>query len=281
MHRLLFLFLLAFVALPSYASAQIDFTRDDAVSHKPIKATGFTDYPPFGFVQPNYNLDYFDSALMPLLQDYASKFNFDISYLYNQPYVNNISEVQSGKADILLGIYADNDPRKELELVYPSIFSNPIVVITLPNKTNNIKTVDDLKNLKGAIGAYEYLSNFVKSQIAKYNIKQVVSPYDLYKGLYTGEFDYVLASAYNGRIVLAKLGLSGQLSISKNAIWNMPLFIGISKLSNYRDQIRRGLTQLSEMPQTKQSVLNNISQIIQNFENLYSGVVAPNFFDNK
>ena len=277
--RHLFLFLaLAFLSFSLNATAQIDFTKDDAVSNKPLFVTGFTDYPPFGDTQPNYNLTYFDSALIPFIEDYAKKFNFNITYIYNQPYQKNLQQVQAGKIDVVLGIYADSDPHNELELVYPSIISNPIVVVTMPGKKASIQTIDDLKNLKGAIGAYEYLSEFVKSQIKQYNIQQISTPYHLYKGLYTGEFDYVLASAYNGRIVLAKLGLTGQLSISNNAIWNMPLFIGISKLSGYRDQIRRGLSQLAEKKETNQSVLDNISKIIHNYENQYQGVVAPNFF---
>ena len=79
----------------------------------------------------------------------------------------------------------------------------------------------------------------------------------------------------------ATIKLTGKFSISQNAVWDIPIFLGISKFSPYRDQLRRGLTKISENPDSKVALENLIKKEISQNESLYSGVVAPDFFEKQ
>ena len=123
----------------------------------------------------------------------------------------------------------------------------------------------------------EYLSDFAEREIKNFDIIKADTSYELYKKLYNKEVDYVLASEYNARIELAKLGLRNKLSFSKNAIWNIPMFIGISKASAYRAQIKNGLRVLANMPETRAAVKKALADYVGKVEQENVGVVAPDF----
>ena len=275
------LFLSLCLCLCSNSIAQVNFSKDDTESRKNITASGFIDYPPFGSVLTTRDSMNYKNIFSEMLEDYAKDYNFNVSYRYRDKYRKILQSLRAGDIDIMLGVYSGTDDYRGLELIYPAIISNPIVIVTLPKNSAKIKNIDDLGNLKGAIGSFEYLSDYVKSEVKKRNVLFVETPFDLYKKLYTGDVDYILASAYNARIVIAKLGLTGKFSISQNAVWDIPIFLGISKFSPYRDQLRRGLTKISENPDSKVALENLIKKEISQNESLYSGVVAPDFFEKQ
>ncbi len=257
--------------------AQVEFNTSVNREVKQLRATGFLDYPPFGYIPNRFYPDSYESIFKQILDQYGKEANFLIDYSVNSPYETLVRKVRGGEIDIILGIYHDTEMYDGLDYVFPALINNPIVVVMPPNRINEVKTTDDLKKMKGAIGSGEHLSDFVVKELAKLDVVKIDSPYELYKKLYLREVDYVLASEYNARVVLAEMGLRNQLSFSKQPLWNIPIFLGVSKVSRYRNQIKNGLQRIVEKPETGQNIKKALADYIGSVEQKYIGVVAPDF----
>ncbi|MFR8205704.1 MAG: hypothetical protein ACLU99_04745 [Alphaproteobacteria bacterium] len=86
-----------------------------------------------------------------------------------------------------------------------------------------------------------------------------------------------MVSQYYGLVEAIKLGLREQISIAKQTLWKMPLFIGVSKISPQRKLITQKLTRFSEDPKNQQLIEDYLKQMIADFEKEYNGVVPPTF----
>lgn len=78
-----------------------------------------------------------------------------------------------------------------------------------------------------------------------------------------------------------KLGLREQISIAKQTLWKMPLFIGVSKISPQRKLITQKLTRFSEDPKNQQLIEDYLKQMIADFEKEYNGRRAADFRPGK
>ncbi len=244
-----------------------------------VKVTGFLDFIPYGYniTNPQGRQEY-HTVFSPLLEIFKKDNNLQLTYkTRKKTYDDFVQDVRRGDVDVLLGAYYNTEKYHGLELIYPAIISSPLTVFVLPNRVNDIKEIDDLKNLKGVRLADEPLNDFVKEQIAQYNIETVDKPYDLFERLFTKKVDYILVNHYRGLIEAAKIGLKNQISVAKQTIWNMPMFLAVSKFAKDRKMITKQLTTYCKNEKIKQQVLDNLNSIVTDIEKQYSGVVPPTF----
>lgn len=213
-----------------------------------------------------------------MIDTFQKENNLKIIYnLKKNDYEDLVAAVRSGDIDMILGMYHETELYKGLEAVYPSIMSNPITVFMLPNRINEVQKIEDLKKLKGVGITKEHYSDYVAEQIKQYNLEMVDTPYELFERLFTKKADYIMVSQYYGLVEAIKLGLREQISIAKQTLWKMPLFIGVSKISPQRKLITQKLTRFSEDPKNQQLIEDYLKQMIADFEKEYNGVVPPTF----
>lgn len=275
-YKLIFCALLL-AASASIAYAQVEFNKDRNRDIKQLKITGFMNYPPLGYVRDRFYPDTFESVFRPVIKEYGDEANFFLDYIVNYPYETLIRMVRGGQIDVILGVYHETEKYKGLDYVYPALINNPVMVVMLPSRINEVKGINDLKGLKGAINSQEHLTDYVEKQMQDFKVEKVDNSYDLYKKLFNKEVDYVFATQYFAKIEIAKLGLRNTVSFSKDAIWNMPLFIGVSKASVYRRQIINGLSRESAKPETREMVRKALADYISNVEQASLGIVPPDF----
>lgn len=279
------LILLAFAfSLPNQAAAQIKNVTRRTDAYDTITVTGFLNYPPVGYTEKTSrnDIDDYHTVFEGLLNEFSDATGKKIKYIYGKDYDYGelIRKVRGGQIDMALGVYHETKLYEGLELIYPSLINNQISIIMLPQNAGKIKNLSQLKTLKGAVSNREYLSDFVSEQMKEYNLQYFDEPEKMFEKLYTGEIDYVFASYFFGIVETSKLGLRDKLSFSKQVIWNMPLFLGISKLSPNRNYLAGKLTSYSEKPESKSKMENKLREMIMNFELKNRGVVPPPYTRN-
>lgn len=272
--RVAFLMIFGLI-LWSDASAMVETKSYKSEQRRNLKATSFLDYPPFGNVYTYKSLPKLDTIYKQFIENYAQANNYDISYVINKPYPKLVMDILRGEIDVILGIYYDTKMYNGIEYIYPSILNNPMTVVMLPSRINEVKKMDDLKNLKGAMDSREHLADYVKTALKNYNIKYYDNSEKLYKQLFTGEVDYVFTSQYYGLIETSKLGIRNQVSFAKQSLWDMPLFIGISKTSHLRKPLRATLQKMIKDPQTKKQLEQYLIETINRIQRENIGVVPP------
>lgn len=246
-----------------------------------LKVTAFLDYPPFGhYADPPYR-DSFSSIFQPIIEDYAARQNFEVTYVITKNYSTLVRDVRRGEIDLLLGMYHETAMYMGLEYVFPAAINNPVVAIMLPSRIREVKSRADLKKLRGAMSIHEHLSDFVSQELKQYNIKKFEKSLDMYERLFAGQIDYIIGSRYFSMIEAMKLGVYKKVSFSKQPIWNMPLFMGISKTSIHKKLLSRTFTALMEKPETIKRIEQLLIDTIKKVEKETEGVVPPSFSSGK
>lgn len=274
--RVKILTLLMALLLAAPATAQIEYLEIQSKNQEKLKITGFPDYYPFGEFNPiNGN---FDSVFRPFIDDFAQKALYTTEFINSRDHYDEmVREVVKGKIDIVLGAYNDTSLYKEVKLIFPAAISNPIHVVMLPSRIKEIKSLQDLQNLKGAIHKNEHFSDYVKRAFKPYHLEKVEDSYHLYGKLVTGEIDYIFTSLFFGKIEVAKLGLGSRVAFSKQSLWRMPMFIGISKASFHREYLSQKLSKAMENQATRDAILQNMLDIVAQTEEQYRGTVPPSY----
>ncbi len=279
--KMFFLFL-TFVLLSETATAQmVEMKKEKNRTKEELKVTAFLDYPPFGhYAEPPYPSS-FTSIFKPIIEDYAKKQNFEVTYVLSPNYSTLVRDVRRGEIDMLLGMYHETAMYMGLEYVFPAAVNNPIVAIMLPGRIHEVKSRADLKKLRGAMSTHEHLSDFVAQELKQYNVKKFEKSLDMYERLFAGQIDYIIGSRYFSMIEAMKLGIYNKVSFSKQAIWNMPLFIGISKTSFHKKFLSRTFAALMEDPRTTKRIEQILIDTIKKIEKETEGVVPPTFSSDK
>lgn len=260
----------------SIANAQVQRAVIDT-PRKHIIATGFLDYPPVGFMTNEDNNKIFRSVFEEVMNDFSEKNDLKVVYVTDDNYENLVRKTLGGKIDLVLGVYHETKLYDGLEIVFPSMINNPISIIMLPKNAGKIKNLNQLKKLKGGISNKEYLSDYVKEQLQTYDLERFDSSNAMFEKLFTGKIDYVFASHFFGIIETSKLGLRDRLSFSKQIIWNMPLFFGVSKMSPMRAIISGKLITYSDNPENKEKLEAHLKKMIEEIELQNRGVVPPTY----
>lgn len=261
------------LGLISPAAALVQNRKENLDVPHSLHATSFTDYAPFGYAVPFRN--YIVGIYSPLIDQFAKERNLSIVYTMDGTYKKRVFDVISGKVPLLLGAYYDTKLYEGLTLLYPSLISNPLVLVTMSGKPLSIKTKEDLKTLKGGMESKEYLADYVKKDLEQYNISKFESPEKLYEQLAVGNIDYVITSRYYGTIELAKLGLYDHVKISKNALWDMPMFLAVSQTSPYSKSLIKLLQKYNSKPGNREMLQEYVDKEVQKAIDENRGVVPP------
>lgn len=278
---LILLLLITLLTANAVTAQMVELKKEKNRVKEELKVAAFLDYPPFGhYADPPYR-DSFSSIFQPIISEYAEKQNFEVSYVLKQNYAALVRDVRRGEIDMLLGMYHETAMYMGLEYIFPAAVNNPLVAIMLPGRIGEVKSRADLKKLRGGMSSHEHLSDFVAQELKQYQIKKFDKSYDMYERLFAGEIDYIIGSQYFSLIEAIRLGIRKKVSFSKQALWNMPLFIGISKTSIHKKLLSRTFTALMEKPETTKRIQQILIDTINKIEKENIGVVPPSFSSGK
>ncbi|MBE6452349.1 MAG: hypothetical protein E7012_02530 [Alphaproteobacteria bacterium] len=256
----------------NFTSAQNVYRRKPMFADAAL--TGFAEYPPFGYVKKKS----FHTVFRPMINDLIKEKKLLLDSEKTNPNLEKITNaVRQGNLDIFLGAYHETEIFGGIELIYPAVLTNPITIFMLPARINDVKNINDLQKLKGARHASEYFSDFVEEKLQAFNVEKVNTSYELFEKLFTHQIDYIVASQYFGLIEASKLGLRGQISVAKQALWQIPMFIGISQLSRHRQALHNIFTEYLRNPENIEKIRKNVIDLVNQAEADAIGIVPPDF----
>ena len=237
MKRSACLFLLAaMIAVPSAARAE------DACEK--IVMTGHPDYPAMAYRAG----DRIDGAAPALVAAIAE----DLGVPLVSRYLGSWSEAQEaareGKADMIVGVYRNDEREKYLDYADPAFAYDTVVVFVVAGKSFEFRGQEDLVGKKGAANKGESFGaefdRFVEDQLTMVRTDGVDAAL---AELTDGKVDYVIAGYYPGTAEVERLGLENEIVALEPELLSAELFVAFSKTSPCRTLVSKFGEGIAEM----------------------------------
>ncbi|MGH6832033.1 MAG: substrate-binding periplasmic protein [Methyloceanibacter sp.] len=218
-----FLCLSVFVALAFTSTAA--FAADDCAK---ITATGHPQYPVIAFKEG----DALDGAAPELVEAIAKQLNVPLESKFMGNWTDAQAAARDGKADMIFGIYYNDERAKYLDYVQPAFMFDDVAIFVAKGKAFPFKGKDDLIGKKGVTNQGEsYGTEFDAFIKDKLDVARTDGIDDAFKELLAGKADYLIAGYYPGLAEAAKAGIKDQVEVLDQALLTAEMFVAFSKKS--------------------------------------------------
>lgn len=193
-----------------------------------IVSTGHPDYPNIAFKEGNRIV----GAAPSLVEAIAKNLKIPLESKYMGSWANAQSAVREGNADMIVGVYFNDERAKYLDYVQPAFIFDPVVVFVAKDNKFPFSGQDELIGKKGATNKGESygtkLDAFIKDRLTVARTNGIDAAL---KDLASGKVDYVIAGYYPGDAELNQLGLEDKVEPLEPALLSAELFVAFSKKS--------------------------------------------------
>jgi len=218
-----FLCLGAFVAVALTGNAT--FAADECAK---ITATGHPQYPVIAY-KDGENI----AGAAPMVVEAIAK---DLKVPLESKFMGSWADAQAaardGKADMIFGIYYNDERATYLDYVQPAFVFDPVVVFVNKDKKFPFTGQDDLIGKKGVTNQGESYGNdfdaFIKDKLT---VARADGIDDAFKVLMAGDADYLIAGYYPGLAEAAKAGPKDDVVPLEPALLSAEMFVAFSKKS--------------------------------------------------
>lgn len=272
------LIVLALHADFSYAENFVTF-KGDVVK---LKVTSFSDYMPFGYLnEKGRSDDKLASVFRKSLQEFLPKIGYKPVFESFETTDDALQSIHMGKINLFIGAYYSTHIYDDFEFAFPALLNNPVHLMMLPSRINEVHNVSDLKNLKGVYSTKEYFADYIIQKFEALNLKKLESEQEAYKALITGEADFILGSYYTNYIKVAQTGLKNYIAFSSKPLWNMPMFLALSKMTPNLKIVKNRLQKLLDSEEFKKDVIQSMKDYVTEIEQNAIGVVPPTYVNEQ
>jgi polar amino acid transport system substrate-binding protein len=218
----LLLALLAVVALiPGSAFAQAPACRG-------LTITGHPEYPPIGYKDSERIV----GVGATLVERIAGELKIPVQSKYTGTWEEAQKAAREGTADIIFGIYFNDERATYLDYVRPAFLIDPVVVMVAKGKGFPFRGRVDLVGKKGVTNAGESYGSELDAFIAqKLTVARTNGTEEAFKDLLSGKADYLIVGLYPGLSDAAEHGVKNQIEPLKTQVMKADMFIAFSKKS--------------------------------------------------
>jgi polar amino acid transport system substrate-binding protein len=221
MKRILSFSLFAALALTGNAA----FAADACTK---IVATGHPQYPAIAYKDG----DNIAGAAPMLVEAIAKTLKVPLESKYMGSWADAQAAARDGKADMIFGVYYNDERATYLDYVKPAFMYDEVVVFVAKDKPFAYKDENDLIGKKGATNKGESYGNdfdaFIKDKLTVARTDGIEAAF---KDLLDGKADYVIAGYYSGLAEAAKEGIKDKVEPLSPAILEAEMFVAFSKKS--------------------------------------------------
>ena len=221
-----FLCLSVFVALTLTGNAT--FAADECTK---ITATGHPQYPVIAYKDG----DKIVGAAATLVETIAKKLNVPLESKYMGTWEEAQAAARDGKADMIFGIYYNDERATYLDYVQPAFMYDDVAIFVVKGKEFPFTGQNDLIGKKGVTNLGESYGNefdaFIKDKL---DVTRADGIDDAFKDLLAGKADYLIAGYYPGLAEAAKAGLKDKVVALNQALLSAEMYVAFSKKSPCR-----------------------------------------------
>lgn len=232
--------LIVFAALGLSSGAV--FAADDCAK---ITATGHPAYPVIAFKDG----DNIAGAAPDLVAAIAKKLNVPLESKYMGSWDEAQTAAREGKADLIFGIYYNDERAKYLDYVQPAFMYDDVAVFVAKGKEFPFKDKNDLIGKKGVTNKGEsYGNEFDAFMKDKLDVARVNGIDEAFEELLAGKADYLIAGYYPGLAEAAKDGFKDKVVPLDQALLTAEMFVAFSKESpcaSLASDFSQGITELT------------------------------------
>ena len=210
-----------------------------------IVSTGHPQYPAIAYKEG----DRIDGAAPSLVEAIAKQQKIPLKSEYMGPWSDAQDAARDGKADMIVGVYYNDDRAKYLDYVQPAFVYDPVVVFVAKDKAFDYKGQDDLIGKKGATNKGESYGNqfdaFIKDKL---DVARTDGIDDAFNQLSEGKVDYVIAGYYPGIAEAARMDIKDKVTPLEPALLSAEMFVAFSKKSpcaSLAPQFGQGITEMT------------------------------------
>ena len=235
-----FLCLSMFVALTLMSNAA--FAADECTK---ITATGHRYYPVIAYKDG----DKIVGAAPTLVETIAKQLNVPLESKYMGTWEEAQAAARDGKADMIFGIYYNDERAAYLDYVKPAFMFDDVAIFVVKGKEFPYTGQNDLIGKKGVTNKGEsYGSEFDAFMKGKLDVARADGIDDAFKALLDGKADYLIAGYYPGVAAAAKAGLKDKVVALDQALLTAEMFVAFSKKSPCRslaEGFGKGITEMT------------------------------------
>src|SRR5215470_1848051 len=229
-----------FVALTLTANAA--FAADECTK---ITATGHRYYPVIAYRDG----DKIVGAAPTLVETIAKQINVPLESKYMGTWEEAQAAVRDGKADMIFGLYYNDERASYLDYVQPAFTFDDVAIFVVKGKEFPFTDKNDLIGKKGVTNRGEsYGNEFDAFMKEKLDVARASGIDAAFKDLLDGKADYLIAGYFPGLAEAAKEGNKDKVVALNQALLSQEMFVAFSKKSPCRSLASKcgeGITELT------------------------------------
>jgi len=193
-----------------------------------LTITGHPSYPPIGYRDG----EQIAGAGATMLAEIGAKLGVPVIPLYTGTWEEAQFATRNATADIIFGIYYNDERATYLDYVQPAFTTDPVVVFVNEGVGMNFVGRDDLIGKQGVTNTGESFGVELDAFIAEsLDIARVDGVDAAFTELLEGRADYMIFGLYPGEAVITEMGVRDQIAVLSPNLLEADMFVAFSKLS--------------------------------------------------
>lgn len=199
-----------------------------------LVVTGHPEYPPIGYRDG----DLIAGAGAMLVEAIGGDLGVPVSLRYTGTWEEAQAATRDGEADIIFGIYYNDERATYLDYVEPAFALDPVVVFVPAGSDFAYGDREDLIGLRGITNAGESFGNELDAFIVdNLDMTRADGVGTAFQMMLDGEADYMIFGLYPGRAAAAEGGFADDIVALEPHLLDAEMFVAFSKVSPCLDLI--------------------------------------------